>query len=388
VRTLARKVMDGATDPTEMVQRLVNWFRSDRFHYTTASQPVPPPGLSPVVAFLTQTRTGNCQIFTDAFTLMARSLGIPTRVAVGFTAGSRSPDGVTTVVGADAHTWPEVSLSPGTGWASVEPTPASVVNAAIPIGVLGPGAVGVPRSAPAPSVPPVGTAPTTGTTPTPSVPRSSGTNPSGTGTHTSTRGRPEGGSTPWLVLVLGPGIALLLGACFAKWYRWRRKRRRHGREAVPDAWARCQHALAGVDLACPPSWPPVTHVQALTAVEVEFRSRRNPQEGSVPLDRDGLRDGLRPVLVDLGVVARLDEEARYGGRPLPEAASRRASDAADRVELALRRGHLRGAARALGAATTSWATEHHGTLPWVRASYRCGADDAEGARLGADRTGV
>ena len=149
VGTLARQVAGGSTGPYQVVQKLVNWFRSGSFHYTTAAQPPVPAGQSSVETFLIGTRTGNCQTFTDAFTLMARSLGVPTRVAVGFTAGKGSPGGVTTVTGADAHAWPEVYLGGARGWVSVEPTPVALAGPAIPYGVLGPSGVGTPPS-PAP----------------------------------------------------------------------------------------------------------------------------------------------------------------------------------------------------------------------------------------------
>ncbi len=54
---------------------------------------------------------------------MARSLGIPARVAVGFTPGEVAGDERTyTVRGRNAHAWPEVFI-PGAGWVGFEPTP-------------------------------------------------------------------------------------------------------------------------------------------------------------------------------------------------------------------------------------------------------------------------
>ena len=55
---------------------------------------------------------------------MARSLGLPARVAVGFTVGEADPDDpdLYVVRGRHAHAWPEVYLS-GVGWVAFEPTP-------------------------------------------------------------------------------------------------------------------------------------------------------------------------------------------------------------------------------------------------------------------------
>ncbi len=146
VQLMARRVAAGSDDQAEMVQRIVNWFRSGRFQYSTAAQPPSPRGTAPVVAFLTRTKVGNCQTFTDAFAMMAQSLGIPVRVAVGFTSGAREPSGETVVTGADAHTWPEVFGGPDSGWESVEPTPASSITAIVPSNVRGVGPV--PTSTP------------------------------------------------------------------------------------------------------------------------------------------------------------------------------------------------------------------------------------------------
>ena len=80
-------------------------------------------GNSALVDFLTRTQRGFCQQFASAMAVLLRTLGIPARVAVGFTqgtydAGLRAFD-VTTE---NAHTWVEV-LFPGYGWLPFEPTP-------------------------------------------------------------------------------------------------------------------------------------------------------------------------------------------------------------------------------------------------------------------------
>ena len=42
VQTMARQVVAGTDGQAAMVQQLVNWFRSGRFQYSTAAQPVSP----------------------------------------------------------------------------------------------------------------------------------------------------------------------------------------------------------------------------------------------------------------------------------------------------------------------------------------------------------
>jgi transglutaminase-like putative cysteine protease len=74
--------------------------------------------------FLFTTQRGYCEQFAGAFAAMARSVGLPARVAVGFTSGEVDPSepGVFRVRGEHAHAWPEVFLA-GAGWVSFEPTP-------------------------------------------------------------------------------------------------------------------------------------------------------------------------------------------------------------------------------------------------------------------------
>jgi transglutaminase-like putative cysteine protease len=73
--------------------------------------------------FLQTTKAGFCQQFASAMAVMLRTLGYPTRVAVGFTSGDRSDvDGLWHVTTDNAHAWVEV-LFPTYGWLAFEPTP-------------------------------------------------------------------------------------------------------------------------------------------------------------------------------------------------------------------------------------------------------------------------
>ena len=73
--------------------------------------------------FLFETQTGYCQQFATAFALLARSEGIPTRVAVGFLPGDRDTSDTRFVVtGLHTPAWPEVYFE-GHGWVRFDPTP-------------------------------------------------------------------------------------------------------------------------------------------------------------------------------------------------------------------------------------------------------------------------
>jgi len=69
-------------------------------------------------------RSGYCEQFAGAYAALARSLGLPARVAVGFTPGEEDADapGTFVVTGRNAHAWPEVYFA-GVGWVPFEPTP-------------------------------------------------------------------------------------------------------------------------------------------------------------------------------------------------------------------------------------------------------------------------
>ena len=97
---------------------LQDWFRTE-FTYSTD---VPDGhGNSAIESFL-ENRVGYCEQFAGTFAAMARSLGIPARVAVGFTQGEQQDDGTYVVLGRNAHAWPEVWFD-GYGWVPFEPTP-------------------------------------------------------------------------------------------------------------------------------------------------------------------------------------------------------------------------------------------------------------------------
>ena len=75
----------------------------------------------PLVDFVEVTRAGYCQHYAGAMTLMLRMLGVPARVAVGFTAGTWKA-GVWTVTDQQAHAWVEAWFA-GYGWLAFDPTP-------------------------------------------------------------------------------------------------------------------------------------------------------------------------------------------------------------------------------------------------------------------------
>jgi transglutaminase-like putative cysteine protease len=82
-----------------------------------------------ILDFLKSTRRGFCQQFATAMAVMLRSLGIPARVAVGFTTGRLQTNGSYIVSTSNLHAWVEVPFD-GYGYLAFEPTPGRTNAAA------------------------------------------------------------------------------------------------------------------------------------------------------------------------------------------------------------------------------------------------------------------
>src|SRR4029077_18234349 len=82
-----------------------------------------PAGRDPVDWFLFDVKIGYCEQFATAETLMLRSLGIPARLATGYSTGDYNPVLDQSIVRErDAHAWVEVWF-PNDGWVPVDPSP-------------------------------------------------------------------------------------------------------------------------------------------------------------------------------------------------------------------------------------------------------------------------
>ena len=116
---LNRGIVGAATDPYRIALRIEEYLR---FNYGYSLTPPDTAYQSPYAAFLFDTRVGFCQHFAGAMALLLRFNGIPARVAVGFTAGSRVTHDTFLVTRNDAHAWVEAYF-PGVGWVAFDPTP-------------------------------------------------------------------------------------------------------------------------------------------------------------------------------------------------------------------------------------------------------------------------
>ncbi|WP_030203588.1 DUF3488 and transglutaminase-like domain-containing protein [Streptomyces sp. NRRL S-87] len=121
VERTALEVTKGARTDYQRAVRLQDWFaESGGFTYTTRGSSG--SGTAAIARFL-KDKQGFCVHFSFSMAAMARTLRIPARVAVGFTAGSQRADGSWSVGLRDAHAWPELYFE-GVGWTRFEPTPS------------------------------------------------------------------------------------------------------------------------------------------------------------------------------------------------------------------------------------------------------------------------
>jgi transglutaminase-like putative cysteine protease len=292
IRDLAAQVVQGAQTRYDQALALQTFFR-DTSTFTYSTQ-VPPGDSGDAVWDFLQHRTGYCVQFATSMTMMARTLGIPARMGVGFLPGQGAGGGVFEVTGRDSHAWPELYFA-GVGWVRFEPTPAQQTgpaprwatptgNTATP-GFLAPDDALTPGAEPDPSAP---------VSPAPTV--------EGDGRALSAA---EGAGTPWL-LVAGVAVALVLAGA-AAWLLLRRRTRDHVLRDAEDAWRELTRRLGALQVTWPSSTTP-RGVPAIVAATVRARSR-------VDLDDDTVE-----ALVRLGTAL---ETERYARSAAPEPAGLR-----------------------------------------------------------------
>lgn len=300
VRALAQQVTASARTPYAQALALEKFLRGGGFAYSLSV----PKGHSDqaLVDFLFNSKAGFCEQFSSAFAAMARSIGLPTRVAVGFTTGSTDPSGVYRVTTQDAHAWPEVDFA-GLGWMRFEPTPGRFDPTPGNYTQTG---TGSPNQTTPTTVPRSGT--TVSPSPGPSSQLSNKLLKLNGGLETGSGQTGSSRSTPSvllhfllvaLALVVGVALALAIGIVASK--ALRRFRRRHaasGRARVTGAWDEALERLAEARIHRRPSSTPV-----------EFAMREAPAGGA--------GDAGPPLLA----LAHLATSALYApDEPAPEAA--------------------------------------------------------------------
>jgi transglutaminase-like putative cysteine protease len=127
LRNLALSVVRSAGAKTQFEEALAlqDWLTNGSFGYTLNAPTV--LNSAGLTKFLEVTKKGYCQQFSFAMAVLARLLGIPSRVAYGFTSGTPISRNSWLVTTHDAHAWPELYFQ-GYGWLRFEPTPSGVTG--------------------------------------------------------------------------------------------------------------------------------------------------------------------------------------------------------------------------------------------------------------------
>ena len=295
ISTLARAITLPGSSPLAKAEELVNWFHSGRFRYSVNAPTSSGVGYAPLLSFLTTHRVGSCVDFASAFAVLARSLGLPTRLAVGFTAGQLLHNGEVAITGADAHEWPQVFLGPQDGWVSFEPTPSLPSGQLAPSNVIGPTGITMPTHLPGGNTTTVPTTPTT--TPVSTTPTTKP--PSPTARTRPSRSHRRSFPPPEVTtgVLLGAIALLIAGLSTFVWVVLRLLRRRRLLLNSPTLylyarWRDVERSLRRAGVPRPVSQSPASHLDQL------HRHIPRSAKPSGPELRDALEDarGLASVL--------------------------------------------------------------------------------------------
>jgi hypothetical protein len=323
LKALAEKVTKGAATPYGKAIALQQWFTlTGGFSYSlNAAEPASAAALA---RFLTVTKRGYCQQFAFAMAVLARLLGIPSRIAVGFTAGTSAGNDTWVVKSSDAHAWPELYFQ-GAGWLRFEPTPAGMTGqgtASPPVYSVP--VVSEPTGSPVPSMP-LGAAGT-----------GSGTNRSSAvagphahpvpGEETGPGAAGSGGGFPVFPLAVAVGLlAALLATPWAGRSVTRRRRRMLAGKPPSGGHGRAV-AVAGAGMGKAADDAARAHAAWREVLDdfADYRVGTYPSESPRAVARR-VTDELNfspPTAEALRRIALAEERASYSGNPSPAATLR------------------------------------------------------------------
>jgi transglutaminase-like putative cysteine protease len=125
VEALAQSLGQGQKSDLARIRSVTTFFEKNKFSGSLEAEGS--GDQDPLETFLFTTKKGHCELFASATALLLRSMGIPTRVVVGFRL-SRDPAGAVIVVSnRDAHAWVEAHTREA-GWVVVDTTPGTVTS--------------------------------------------------------------------------------------------------------------------------------------------------------------------------------------------------------------------------------------------------------------------
>jgi transglutaminase-like putative cysteine protease len=290
LREQAASIVEGKSSSYARAVALQNWFRENFEYDLTVNYGSGTKGMR---EFL-EARRGFCEQFASTFAAFARSVGIPARVAVGFTPGVDDGDAFV-VRSRNAHAWPEVWFN-RIGWVSFEPTPGrgapgnegytgvrpeqdetvepdTETDTDSPDGTDAPTTTAAPDgsgSGPAPTLPPDIVSGPDGATGVPSITTPEDSLPP------DSESTGSGSAGTWLLVLLILGV---LGAAVYVWLRvlpdaLRRRRQRlvgdEPADRVLHAWGDTTVLLAVVGAGRRPDETPLEHAERTRSVVSTF----------------------------------------------------------------------------------------------------------------------
>jgi transglutaminase-like putative cysteine protease len=132
VNSLARQITATAPTTYDKIRAIEAWLGAHVKYSLNA--PLSPQGVDVVDDFLFRTRVGWCEQVASSLVVMARSVGIPARLATGFVSGHRDAlSGQFVVRERDAHAWAEIYFA-GVGWQPFDPTASVPLAGDAPLG--------------------------------------------------------------------------------------------------------------------------------------------------------------------------------------------------------------------------------------------------------------
>lgn len=122
IRELASKIVASAATDADRARAIERHLR-EHGSYTDAPPPMGTGDDSPIEDFLLGGLAGHCEYFASGMVVLARSVGLPSRVVNGFAGGRRNElGGFVELTSADAHAWVEIHYADA-GWVRYDPTP-------------------------------------------------------------------------------------------------------------------------------------------------------------------------------------------------------------------------------------------------------------------------
>lgn len=121
IRQLSKSITKEAKTPYDKVFAIDEYLSQIPYEEESGA---PPQGVDGVEYFLFTQKSGYCLHFASAMAVMLRSVGVPSRLVVGYLPGDKNDaTGTYTLRDKHYHTWPQAYF-PGYGWVDLEATPS------------------------------------------------------------------------------------------------------------------------------------------------------------------------------------------------------------------------------------------------------------------------